>query len=42
MELFEVVGSGGADAPPQSGGIGLNVGTVCGVTVTLNEAVVAH
>ena len=42
IPLFEVVGSTGAADPLQIAGTALNVGTVCGVTVTVSMAVVAQ
>ena len=40
--LLDVVGSTGAADPLHIGAGVVNVGTVCGVTVTVNDAVVAH
>ena len=40
--FVEVVGSTGATDPGQIGFIAANIGTVCGLTVTVRVAVVAH
>ena len=40
--LFDVVGRTGAAEPLHIGAGVVNVGTVCGVTVTVTAAVVAH
>jgi hypothetical protein len=40
--LSEVVGSTGAAAPAQIAAMGVNVGVMFGLTVTVNVAVVAH
>jgi hypothetical protein len=42
MPLFEVVGSTGTVAPEQIEAIGVNVGVIFGLTVTVNIVVVAH
>ena len=42
IPLVEVVGRTGAADPLQMAGTALNVGTVCGVTVTVSVAVVAQ
>ena len=42
MPLLEVGGNDGAEQFCQSGAIVLNVGVICGLTVTGNVAVVAH
>jgi hypothetical protein len=42
MPLFDVVGNAGAVLFWQSGPIAVNAGVICGLTVTLNVAMVAH
>jgi hypothetical protein len=42
LPLFDVVGSAGKVAPEQIGATALKVGTIFGLTVIVNVAVVAH
>ena len=42
IPLLDVVGNAGAVLFWHNGPICVNVGVICGLTVTLNEAVVAH
>ena len=42
IPLVDVVGSTGAAVPLQIAGTAVKVGTVCGLTVTVRVAVVAH
>ena len=42
IPFVDVVGSTGAAEPLQMAGTALKVGIVCGVTVTVSVAVVAH
>ena len=42
IPLDEVVGKTGAGDPGQIAGIEANVGVICGLTVTVSVAVVAH
>jgi hypothetical protein len=42
IPFVDVVGSNGANAPLQIGGIAVNMGSILEVTVTVSDAVVAH
>ena len=42
MPLLDVVGNTGAVLFWQSGPIGVNVGVICGLIVTVNDALIAH